>query len=242
MDEFLKKVNDLYNRAGNRNVMTCTGFLTPTEQQVIRMNLPSAKVRFSGGVHNSERVRAFFLPDYMEDVTVDEYIKVFRATFSFKNLSHRDFLGAILNLGIKRECIGDIYVFDREAFFFVTSEIKEFVRLNLTKVGTVGVNISEVAFDKVKVPLPKFEEVKFSVQSLRLDSVIAGIFNESREKMNLKIREGIVLLNYLVCENTSQAIKVGDVISIRGYGKATIYEIGGITRRGKTFVIARKFV
>ena len=167
---------------------------------------------------------------------------MFCARFSFKNLSHRDFLGAILNLGIKRECIGDIYVFEKEAYFFVTPEVKEFVRLNLTKVGNIGVNIMEVTFDKVKVPELKFEEVKFSVQSLRLDSVISGIFNESREKMNLKIREGIVLLNYLVCENTSEDIKEGDIISIRGYGKAVVYEIGGLTRRGKTFVIARKFV
>lgn len=242
MDEFLKKVRDLYNRVENKNIMTCTAFLTPTEQQIIRRNLSSAEVRFSGGIDASERVRAFFLPDYMEKVAIEEYINVFRATFSFKKLSHRDFLGAILNLGIKRECIGDIYVFDKEAYFFVTSEVKEFIKLNLTKVGSIGVNISEVTFDKVKVPELKFEEIKFSVQSLRLDSVIAGIFNESREKMNLKIREGIVLLNYLVCENTSHTIREGDVISIRGYGKAIVYEIGGMTRRGKTFVIARKFV
>lgn len=242
MDEFLKKVRDLYNRAENKNIMTCTGFLTPAEQQVIRMNFPCTKVRFFGGKDSSERARAFFLPDYMDKVPFEEYIKVFHATFSFKKLSHRDFLGAILNLGIKRECIGDIYVFDKEAYFFVTPEVKDFIKLNLTKVGTIGVNILEVTFDKVKIPEPKFEEVKFFVQSLRLDSVISGIFKESREKMNLKIREGIVLLNYLVCENTSQAIKVGDVVSIRGYGKAIIYEIGGMTRRGKTFVIARKFV
>jgi RNA-binding protein YlmH len=80
------------------------------------------------------------------------------------------------------------------------------------------------------------------VQSLRLDSVASGIFNESREKMNLNIRDGIVMLNYLVCQNTSQAIKEGDIISIKGFGKAVILEIGGLTRRGKTFVVAGRYV
>lgn len=241
MDEFLKKVRDLYNRVENKNIMTYTGFLTPTEQQVIRNNFSKSKVEFFGGNEKAERVRAFFLPDYMEEILFEDYIKVFHATFSFKKLSHRDFLGAILNLGIKRECVGDIYVFDKEAYFFVTPEVKDFIKLNLTKIGSVGVKLREVEFDKVKIPEQKFDEVRFTVQSLRLDSVVSGIFNESREKMNLKIREGIVLLNYLVCQNTSEAVREGDVISIRGYGKAIIYEIGGITRRGKTVVVARKF-
>lgn len=242
MDEFLKKVNDLYNRAESKNVMTCTGFLTPTEAEMIRINFSDDKVKLLGGIKESERVRAFFLPDYIDEVNLDEYIKVFKITFSFKNLSHRDFLGAILNLGIKRECLGDIYVFEKEAYLFVTPEVKDFIKLNLVKVGKIGINISEVSFDDVKIPELRFEEVKFSVQSLRLDSIASGIFKLSREKMNLKIREGLVLLNYLVCENTSQTVKENDVISVKGYGKAVVHEIGGLTRRGKIFVTARKFI
>lgn len=241
MDEFLKKVNDLYNRARNKNIVTYTGFLTPTESQIIRMNFSDNKVVLSGGRNESERVRAFFLPDYLDELDVNEYIKAVKVTFSFLPLSHRDFLGALLSLGIKRECIGDIYVFEREAYFYVTSEIFEFIKINLTKVGKIGVKLFEVDFNEVRIPEQKFEEVKFSVQSLRLDSVLSGVFKESREKMNLKIREGIVLLNYLVCQNTSESIKEGDIVSVKGYGKAVIDEIGGTTRRGKIFVLAKKF-
>ena len=242
MEEFLKRIEDLYNRARNRNVITCTNFLTPTEAELIRASYLGKSVVFSGGRDEAERVRAFFLPEYMEELEVEEYIKALRFKFSFKELSHRDFLGAILNLGIKRECLGDIYVFEKEAYAFVTLEVVEFIKLNLTKVGKIGVVIEEVEFDKVKMPELKLEEVKFSVQSLRLDSVASGIFNESREKMNLNIRDGIVMLNYLVCQNPSQSIKEGDIISIKGFGKAVILEIGGLTRRGKTFMVAGKYV
>lgn len=242
MEEFLRRIEDLYNRARNRNVITYTNFLTPTEAQLIKTSYLGKSVVFSGGRDEAERVRAFFLPEYMEELEVKEYIKALRLKFSFKELSHRDFLGAILNLGIKRECLGDIYVFEKEAYVFVTSEVVEFIKLNLTKVGKIGVVIEEVEFDKVKLPELKLQEVKFSVQSLRLDSVASGIFNESREKMNLNIRDGIVMLNYLVCQNTSQAIKEGDIISIKGFGKAVILEIGGITRRGKTFIVAGRYV
>lgn len=242
MEEFLKRIEDLYNRSINRNVITYTNFLTPTEVQLVKTSYLGKSAVFSGGRDETERVRAFFLPEYVEELEVEEYIKVLRLKFSFKELSHRDFLGAILNLGIKRECLGDIYVFEKEAYVFVTSEVVEFIKLNLTKVGKIGITIEEVESDKVKIPELKLEEVKFSVQSLRLDSVASGIFNESREKMNLNIRDGIVMLNYLVCQNTSQAIKEGDIISIKGFGKAVILEIGGLTRRGKTFVVAGRYV
>ena len=87
----------------------------------------------------------------------------------------------ILNLGIKRECVGDIYVFEKEAYVFITPELVDYIKINLTKVGSVGVVIEEVALKDVKLPELSFEEIKFTVQSLRLDSIASGIFRVSRE-------------------------------------------------------------
>lgn len=237
MDEFLKKIQDLYNRAESRNILTHTNFLTLAEQQIVRHNFKD-RVFFYGGNEKSERVIVFFLPEYMEKVKTEDHIAIFKAKYSFNKLSHRDFLGSILALGIKRECIGDIYVFEKEAYFFSTQDISEYIITNLTKIGATGINLKKVTENEVKVPEQNFKEVKFTVQSLRLDSILAGTFRESREKMNLNIREGLVTLNYLLCENTSENVKEGDVVTVKGYGKAIISETGGKSRSGKTFITA----
>ena len=239
MDEFIKKIADLRNRSMNKNIITYTGFLTPAEKQIVKNNFEDAK--FFGGNSDQERCRAFFLPSYIDEIDISKYIKALRLSFSFKTLSHRDFLGAILNLGIKRECIGDVYVFEKEAYVLVTSEMSDYIKINLNKVGAVGVVIEEVPLEDVKLHELSFEEIKFTVQSLRLDSIASGIFRVSREKMSSIIKSGIVTLNYLVCDNVSKNIEINDIISIRGYGKAIISEIGGNSKSGKTFVVVKKY-
>lgn len=242
MEEFLKKIKDLHSRCTNKNIVTCTGFLTPAERQAILNNFNTSNIVFFGGNESCERVRAFFLPDYIEEVDYKDYIMAFRACFSFKELSHRDFLGAILSLGIERRCIGDIFVLKDEAFFFVTKDIGEFIKNNLNKVGNVGIKLYEVGFDDVKVPIPDVEMITFTVQSLRLDSVVAGAIKISREKVASLIKNGMVSLNYIECENTSKEIKKQDVFSVRGYGKFCVVECGRITHKGKIAVEAKKFV
>ena len=191
---------------------------------------------------NSERVRAFFVPEYIEEVNYSEYIIVLKAEFSFKKLSHRDFLGSLLSLGIDRKCIGDILVFEKEAYFFVTKDISKFIITNLTKVGNVGIKISEVNFDEVPKLEPKFKEINFTVSSLRLDSIVAGAIKESREKASGYIKNGLVLLNYIECMDISKEVKENDIFSVKGCGKFVLSEIGGKSRREKVFVKVKKYV
>ena len=178
----------------------------------------------------------------MEEVCVDDYITAFCAKFSFKELSHRDFLGALLSLGIERRCIGDIYVFEKEAYFFVTSDIASYIKSNFDKVSNVGIKLKEVLLDDVITIGPIFEEIVFTLSGLRLDSVVAGCINKSREKTNSFIKSGIVLLNYLPCEVPSKEVKEGDIFSIKGYGKYILKEVGGESRRGKIFVKVNKYI
>ncbi len=241
MEEFLKKINDLHNRCLNKNIVTYTGFLTPTEKQIVLNNFGKS-VKFLGGVNEAERVLAFFLPEYMDNIDESSYITAFKAVFSFRNLSHRDFLGALLSLGIDRKCIGDIYVFEKEAYFFTTKEISKYVKGNFDKVGRERIKLNEVAFYDVKIKEPEFKEIIFTVKSLRLDSVIAGSIKESREKSSLIIKNGDVLLNYIVCQNVSNPIKEGDVLSVKRYGKYVISKVGGNSRSGKIFVSLKKYI
>lgn len=242
MEEFIKKIEDLYKRSVNKNIITYTGFLTPAEKQIIIKTLGNVKVVFSSGVEGAERIRAFFLPEYTDEIYIEEYITVFKASFSFKKLTHRDFLGALLSLGIERRCIGDIYVFEKEAYFFVTNDMSGFVKTNLTKVGSVGVRLEEVEFNKVKTIEQNFKEITFTVPSLRLDSIVAGAIKESREKTSTFIKNGIVLLNYLECKNISKEVKEEDIFSVKGYGKFKVAEIGGVSKRGKIFIKINQFI
>ena len=242
MEEFIKKIKDLSNRSYEKNILTHTSFLTPTERQVVLNNTNGANVLTFGGNETCERTIAFFLPDYMEEVCYDEYITVFKADFSFRKLSHRDFLGALLALGIERRCVGDIFVFENSAYFFVTKDIENYIKSNFDRVGNVGIKLGTVDFSDVKVREPKFEEINFTVASLRLDSAVAGAIKESREKANNIIKSGSVLLNYLECLNVSCDVKENDVFSVKGYGKFLVSNVGGVSRRGKIFVELRKFV
>lgn len=242
MEEFIKKIDDLCKRSVNKNIITYTGFLTPTEKQIIIKNFSNTKIIFNGGIESAERVRAFFIPEYIDEIDISNYIVAFRASFSFKELTHRDFLGALLSLGIDRKCIGDIYVFEKEAYFFVTNDIAKYINGNLDKVGSVGAKVEEVNFNEVKVLEPNFKEINFTVPSLRLDSIVSGAINISREKTSLVIKNGNVLLNYLVCENVSKLLSEGDIFSVKGYGKFILKEVGNMSRKGKIFVKLNKYV
>lgn len=242
MEDFIKRIEDLYTRSKNKNIITYTGFLTPAQKQLLIKRFCGKDIIFSGGVKEAERVRAFFLPDYINEVKSEEYIKAIKVLFSFKKLTHRDFLGALLALGLERKCIGDIYVFEKEAYIFVTSDVERFVKDNLNKVGSVGIKIEEVAFGDVKINPPSFSERCFTVQSLRLDSIVSGAIKESREKTSGLIKNGIVLLNYLICESPSKEINEGDIFSVKGYGKFKVTEVGGFSKHGKIFIKVAKYI
>jgi len=242
MDAFIRKIEDLYKRNISKNIITYTGFLTPAERQIIINKFSFSNLVFFGGIEGAERVRAFFLPDYMDELVGSEYIVAFKAKFSFRELSHRDFLGALLNLGIERRCLGDIYVFDKEAYFFVTKDIAEYIKVNFNKVANVGVSLSEIPFSGVIYMEPSFKEITFTVPSLRIDSVVSGAIKESREKVSTFIKNGAVLLNYLICDEPSKIMCTGDIFSVKGYGKFLLDEVGGESRRKKMFVKVKKYM
>jgi len=240
--DICQRVEDLARECERKNRITFTSFLTPTEQAEIE-KLHYSNVYFYGGLESAERKRAFFLPEYIdrEDYDFSQFICAYTAKFQFAKLSHRDFLGAILNTGIKRECVGDIYVHEDEVYIIVTKEIASYLSLNLTKVGRMGVDLKEVDVENVCCNEPVYEERSFTVNSSRLDSVAAGLFQVSREDMVKKIKLGVVMLNYLPCLDCSKEVCEGDVVSVRGLGKAEVLDFGGVSRSGRVFVNGRRY-
>ncbi len=242
-EELIKRGEDLRERCERSCCVTNTAFLTPAEQYALSAwasRAADCRMILRGGVDGAERCAAFFLPFYMEEDDFDEseYIRCIRVTAGFGQPGHRDYMGAVLGLGIKREWLGDIMVDGGVAHIFCLNTVAEHLIASLDKVGRYGVKTKEVALSEAPVPKREVKEVTFSVMSLRLDAVAAGMFNLSRTSAAAMIAAGEVSLNYSECLRPDAQLQAGDIISVRGHGKGTLASIGGQSRKGRTFVTA----
>ena len=143
---------------------------------------------------------------------------------------HRDYLGAILGLGIRREWVGDILVQDHGAYVFCLPSVAPAL-LGLEQVGRTGVKAAAVELAAMPVPERKVRPVTFTVQSARLDAVVSGMFRLSRTSAAAQIRAGAVHLNYTECLRPDAPVAPGDVLSLRGAGKGSVTEVGGMSSR-----------
>lgn len=242
-EELIKRGEDLRERCERSCSVTNTAFLTPAEQYALSAwarRAADCRMVLRGGVEGAERCAAFFLPFYVEEDDFDcgEYIRCIKVTAGFGSPGHRDYMGAVLGLGIKREWLGDIMVEGSTAHIFCMNTVADHLLASLDKVGRYGVKTKEIPLSEA--PAPKFEvkEVTFSVMSLRLDAVAAGMFNLSRTSAAAMIAAGEVSLNYSECLRPDAQVQPGDIVSVRGCGKATLDSVGGQSRKGRTFVTA----
>ena len=245
--ELLKRAQDLADRCERTYCVTNTAFLTPAEAfalQKARRAWSGCRMVLSGGIPGCERQVAFFLPDYLaeEDLDCSDVIKAVQIRSFFGTPGHRDYLGAILGLGIDRSRIGDLLIKDDTAYVFCLSPVAPVLLADLDKVGRCGVKTQEVRLADVPVPERKVKALQFTVKSLRLDAVTGDLFGISRTAAAEMIRLGLVSLNYTVCEKTDAPIAEGDVISVRGKGKGRIAQLGGRSRKDRLFVDAELFL
>lgn len=239
-NELLRRAEDLWRRCGRSGTVTATGFLSPAERYHIETwarQTPGCRAVFHGGGEDCERTVAFFLPydGAEEDLDIAGHICAVGLTAYFGTPGHRDYLGAVLGMGVKREWVGDIRVLEREAYIFCLPSVQKHL-LTIEKVGRVSVKARELALDEVPEPVRKTEALSFSVMSLRLDAVTGGMFRLSRTEAAKQIAAGNVSLNYEPCLKTDAPVREGDVISLRGAGKGSVTGTGGTSRKGRLFV------
>ena len=243
-EEILKRAEDLARRCEGRGVPTNTGFLTPAERYAMEHDhaLREANMVFHGGHPDAERTMAFFLPDWMEPDALDisEHIRAIRLTAAFGEPGHRDYMGAILGMGVGREWVGDILVEGHEAIALCQPIVLSHL-LSIDKVGRYGVKAVEIPLDEIPAREKKTEERRFTVMSPRLDAVAAGLFHLSRTECSRQIAMGALSLNYAECFKPDAAVREGDVLTLRGTGKGRIREIGGSSRKGRLFVTAELY-
>ena len=156
-----------------------------------------------------------------------------------RHLSHRDFLGSLMALGIKRELVGDILVGNGRTAVFIMNTAIPLVK-EMTKVGSCGVKITE-DFSDADIPEQEYDELRSTVASLRLDAVISAWLRLSREKSAELIRSKGVLHNRVMTFSPSDRVEEGDRFSIRGFGKMELSEIGGQSKKDRIFITVKKF-
>ena len=237
--ELLKRARDLAERCERSGTVCVSGFLSPAEQYELQTRLgyiPCGLV-FHGGGENCERAAAFFLPDYMteEMLDVSEYLCAMKLKAYFGQPGHRDYMGALLGMGIGREWLGDIQVEGDTAYVLCMKSVLRHL-LSIEKAGRYTVKASQVPLEEVPARKVETESLSFSVMSPRLDAVAAGLFHLSRTEAAKQIAAGNVSLNYGQCLKADCIVKEGDILSLKGKGKGSISGMGGTSRKGRLFV------
>lgn len=236
------RLHELAEKSFQQNIFTFTGFLGLSEQDVFwRMEpeLTYAGYTLSGGTQGADRqiIRFGNVQEFGYEVpfpVVCLHIRPLAAKFADR-LSHRDFLGALMNLGIERSVLGDIRVKETEAYLFCLETMAEHICRNLEQVRHTHVSC-RITRDCAAVPQEEPELCSVQVSSLRIDAVLSKLYNKSRSDCLLLFHAGRVFVNGRLCENNSKVLKAGDIVNARGYGKFVVNGEIRETRKGKLCV------
>ena len=235
-----QRFKELANRSYNNNHYTYTSFLSMaelSEYYEMERELAFACPKVFGGCEIAERkVVRFGNPDDIgyedEFPIVSIVIKPLMSKFS-DNLNHRDFLGALMNLGIKRETLGDIFVRDNQACLFCLESMSEYIVENLTRIKHTSVS-AKIEEDVSDITAPVLQEKIIQVASERIDAVVAKVYNLSRQDSLEMFPKNLIFLNGKLCTENAKALKNEDVISVRGQGKFVFAEIINESKKGKS--------
>lgn len=238
-----KRLLELAERSYNNNIYTFTPFLGLPEQQVfygVQRETAYAGYGMEGGSPLCERrMIRFGSPEILgyEEAYPIQCLKIEPLTPKFaEHLTHRDFLGAIMNLGIERSTVGDIFVEDKEAVVFCQDSIAKYLTENLEQIRRTRVKCF-VSETPEQLCMPVTEQVSLSVASVRIDTVIAKLYNIARSQSVELLKGGRVYINGRVTENSSYVLRDGDVVTVRGFGRFVYAGGQGETRKGKVRIV-----
>lgn len=233
----LAKLYDSYCLSVKTGKKFFSGFLAPADIVLAKSAFPDeCGMTFFGGADDAERQMVGFNSE-KEDYPISVIISEGKT----EGLTHRDFLGSIMSLGITRETVGDIYISDGKAYIFHLSSMTEYILNNLTEVKKTAVKNSVTQVENVFVER-KYEITRKSVASPRADAVVGAAFNMSRSDASAAIERDEVTLNYRKLLSKDKRINTGDVISMRGKGKAVVELSGDVSKKGRLFIDVKKYV
>ena len=242
----LAKVWDKINTGLRKNISANTCFLSQREQELCRYLFGQQDgLTAFGGYEGAERKMLVYLPDYLDEsyLQEDAPLVCLRATFyEGASPTHRDFLGALMGAGIGRETVGDICVGNGSCDFFVTAEIAPYVEQNFDSAGRTKLRLERIGLEQVSVPEPETKEIKDTLASLRLDSVISAGFRIGRSGACDYVTAGKAAIDGLPCEKPDKSVAEGATISVRGLGKIKLASVNGQTKKGRISVVIHRYV
>jgi len=243
----LAKLWDKINAGMRKNIPANTCFLSPRELEMAKylFGEPEGLYAF-GGYEDAERKMLIYLPEYLEAdalYTEDSPCVCLRAAFyQGDSLSHRDFLGALMGAGIGRETVGDICVGKNSCDFFVTAEIAPYILQNFTSAGRAKLSIAKIPLREASIPEPEVKEIRDTLASLRLDSVISSGFRIGRSLAAQYVSTGKTAIDGLPCEKPDKMVGEGSKISVRGLGKIKLHAVNGKTKKDRISVTIHRYV
>lgn len=242
----LGRVWDKYDQCRRKNIPVCTEFLSPQEQAAAQRLLHMLGAEdgyvFWGGYDGAERRQIHFLPDW-QDTPDYGTVRCLRCTFYEPGrLTHRDFLGSLMGLGLTREKIGDILVAEQSADVIVSSTVADHLLREWNAAGRTALRVTEIEASELNVPVQKTKVLRDTVSSLRLDSVLSVGFSTSRGRASEAVEAGRVQVNWADCQKPDRLLRQGDVITVRGAGKCRLTEVGGATKKGRIFITVDRYL
>lgn len=244
-EERVKRIKELKNRSYDRGIFTFTDFMSPTSLAEAVTLLKKGEYTIFGGVEYAERkmIRFGSLEDFgYEEPFPITLLKVTLLGGKFATpITHRDVLGATLNLGIERQKLGDIFINAQFAYIIAEETVAVLIKEELKSIGKNKVSVEEI-FALPSSLAPKTEEVEFSVASNRADAVVCKVFNLSRETGSALFEKGLVAVNGRIVDVSSKCLTMGDVVAVRGYGKFEFLKEDGFSKKGKLYVVVNKYV
>jgi RNA-binding protein YlmH len=239
---FLKnRIRELSSACWQRDIPTYTDFLALDEQAVFRAEqskLPPVIIRLAGGYPEAERKIVCFLPSYAEEddpaliPIVPLTARPADSRFT-EDLTHRDYLGALMNLGIERSCVGDLILENNVCHLFCLERMADYIAREFTRVRHTEIVCARSAEEETF--RPKTERISGSVASVRLGALIALAFRLSRTKAALWIEGGKAYADGTCITSPSFSPKPGTIITVRGLGKFRFAGTGGESKKGRIF-------
>ena len=242
-----KRLIELSNLSYKRDIVTFSDFLNLNELNILHTtpkDLFPSRYETYGGYEPAERQMVAFLPDalyydYQYPISV---LRISPANRKFaEELSHRDFLGGILHLGIERSCLGDLLVEDSVCHVFVTDTMADFICEQLTRIRHTVVKTEKIDGESFSFT-PRLETVKGTVASVRLDTVLSVAFPLSRSRMTRLVEGGKVFVNGKLITSNGYRLKEGDIISVRGMGKLVYQGVLSETKKGRQYIQVGKYI
>lgn len=242
----LARVLDKYSACSEKNYIQTTRFLSLHDCIIAETALKGEKAQgyiLWGGYEDAERKLIVFYPDYLDgEAAIEESgVSVVRARFRPGTVSHRDMLGSLMNIGITRECLGDLLVHEDFCDIICVSESAVFIMDNLFRAGHEALKL-ELLEGPPAAKEEKFKLIRDTVASLRLDAIVSSGCSVSRANAAALISSGRVKVNDFECLKTDKPVAEGDSISVRGYGKMLVESVGGMSRKGRTIIEIKKLI